>query len=539
MKKTLLIFNFTFLILNSAFSQAGEWVWMKGDNIPNQPAVYGMQGVPGPTNNPPSLYETCEWTDLNGNFWLFGGLDANFNTHSDLWEYNPLTNEWTWRKGPGTPFNPGSYGVQGIPSPGNNPPPRSYGMATWRDNQGNLWMLGGANNGGVYNDLWKYNISTNEWTWMKGANFQGQAGTYGTMGVPSPLNCPGARSETSAAWSDNSGNLWLFGGLSLNDLWKYNISTNEWTWMKGSQLPDQPGVYGIMGIEDTANTPGSRMIYSHWVDYAGRLWLFAGKDFINSALFNDLWRFNINTNNWAWIGGDSTTGSTGTYGNKCIVSVNNMPRSRYENRSVWTDQSNNFYFFGGCRGNTASYIWNDLWKYCVSTNQWIWISGDSITNPSGHWGTLGVSNPMNKPNGRAGAVGWEDNNGHLYLFGGCTSPFFKAYNDLWKYTIDTTCGVCPTPNNIQKNISTDMDNLLVFPNPTNSSLIISFQSSSNQVIELRLYDTLGKQIYFSKQEITTGKFEKEIYVEKWSSGIYFLQLKTRDGVINKKIIVQH
>ncbi|MEP7170760.1 MAG: hypothetical protein ABI855_15435, partial [Bacteroidota bacterium] len=95
MKKIITVFIFCFLF-GECFSQAGEWVWIKGDSVPNQAGSYGVQGVPGPTNNPPSLYEPCEWTDLNGNFWLFGGLDKVQNGNADLWKYDPTVNEWTW-----------------------------------------------------------------------------------------------------------------------------------------------------------------------------------------------------------------------------------------------------------------------------------------------------------------------------------------------------------------------------------------------------------------------------------------------------------
>ena len=47
--------------------------------------------------------------------------------------------------------------------------------------------------------------------------------------------------------------LWLFGGSGfdslgdeggLNDLWRYNTATGEWTWMKGASTRHQAGTYG-------------------------------------------------------------------------------------------------------------------------------------------------------------------------------------------------------------------------------------------------------------------------------------------------------
>ncbi|HKR05216.1 MAG TPA: kelch repeat-containing protein [Bacteroidia bacterium] len=539
MKKILTAFIFYFLF-GECFSQAGEWVWIKGNNIPNQSGNYGVQGVPSATNNPPSLYEPCEWTDLNGNFWLFGGDNNNGDRYGDLWKYDPISNQWTWMKGPGVINDPGNYGIQGIPSPANNPPARKFALASWVDNTGNFWMFGGYSTNGLC-DLWRYNPFANEWTWMNGPNTTGQPGVYGVQGIPDPNNYPGCRWESEAAWIDNSGDLWIFGGIALgvfyNDMWRYSINSNQWTWMQGSQFPTQPGTYGILGVEDSLNSPSSRQSYCHWKDITGKLWFFGGRD-LNYAVKNDLWAYNVASSKWAWMGGDSLGNAIGVYGTKCISSPVNMPGARHENRAAWTDQYGNFWLFGGSLDASFFGVLNDLWMYCFATDQWIWKSGDSIVNAAGNWGMIGVSSPFNKPNARCGAVGWTDNNNNLYFFGGAASGF-NFYNDLWKYTIDTACGLCPSITSIQENNPPKADDLLVFPNPTNSPLTISFSSSGKQNIELRIYNTLGKQIYFAKQEIAKGKFEKDINVEKLSEGIYFLQVKTKDGMMNKKVMVQH
>ena len=67
----------------------------------------------------------------------------------------------------------------------------------------------------------------------------GDLGSYGTRAVPSATNLPQAR-KGSCSWKDDGGGFWLFGGEAaaqdvhyLNDLWRYNPASGEWTWMAG------------------------------------------------------------------------------------------------------------------------------------------------------------------------------------------------------------------------------------------------------------------------------------------------------------------
>src|SRR5262245_26882839 len=95
-----------------------------------------------------------------------------------------------------------------------------------------------------------------DFTWIKGSSLINQMGVYGTQGVASPNNEPGARAN-AACWKDVAGNFWLFGGYGfdhignngyLSDLWKYSPTTNQWTYMKGSDIIAQSPVYSPIGV---------------------------------------------------------------------------------------------------------------------------------------------------------------------------------------------------------------------------------------------------------------------------------------------------
>ena len=176
-------------------------------------------------------------------------------------------NEWTWMSGVNFANQAGTYGTLGTAAAGNLPGSR-FPAATWIDSSGNLWLFGGdgcdsnAACWGSLNDLWKYDGS--QWTWMSGASVPERKGTYGTLGTAAPDNTPGAR-RRSAAWTDSTGNMFLFGGCGvdgnglssyLNDLWKY--SNNQWTWMGGAEVGYQAGTYGTPGTASASNIPGAR-----------------------------------------------------------------------------------------------------------------------------------------------------------------------------------------------------------------------------------------------------------------------------------------
>jgi len=292
--------------LNDLWEYAsGQWAWMGGSNLVNQPGTYGTQGKPAAGNVPGARFHAVSWTDKSGNFWLFGGNVNALNSSgefylNDLWEYN--AGEWTWMDGSSTIDQPGMYGTQGTASAGNIPGSREQAFG-WTDASGNFWLFGGngfdsTGSYGFLNDLWEY--SGGQWTWVSGSNLANQTGTYGTEGTAAPNNVPGARNGGSS-WIDASGNLWLFGGIFrdssgqlefLNDVWKY--SAGQWTWMGGSSTVDQPGTYGTEGTPGSSNIPGARNYAATWTDASGNFWLFGGNTYstvATSAFLNDLWKY--------------------------------------------------------------------------------------------------------------------------------------------------------------------------------------------------------------------------------------------------------
>ena len=386
------------------------------------------------------------------------------------------TNEWTWMGGSVTAGTFGTYGTLGTPAAANIPGGRQQPV-TWTDDQGNLWLFGGAGfdsvgNSAYLNDLWEFHPATGEWTWVGGSDLVGLPyvgqGTYGALGTPAAGNLPPGRSG-AVGWTDANGSLWLFGGFSygeissyLNDLWEYNPSTNEWAWISGSNQANQAGVYGALGTPAEGNVPGGRESALSWTDSKGNLWLFGGAGYDsagNNGNLNDLWEFNPTTSQWTWVSGANTVNqaAVGTLG---TPAAGDAPGAR--NGAVgWIDGNGNFWLFGGIgtgsSGSGSGNYLNDLWEYNLSTNEWTWTSGISSTGSDGVYGDLQISAASNAPAGRTGTVGWTDAKGNLWMFGGLgfdADADVGFLNDLWEFSpstsqwtweggSDSVMGMCP------------------------------------------------------------------------------------------------
>jgi len=472
-----------------------EWTWQGGNPATtcssqtcNDSPVYGTLGVASPATDPGSFSNGASWTDENGNFWLFGG---GSNT---LWEFSPATKEWAFMA-PVDYFTctyyclGGTYGTLGTPAVGNLPGARQESM-TWADSKGNRWLFGGLGYDhnetfGELNDLWKFIPSTGAWGWISGSALvpcQSCAvpGVYGSVGVAAATNVPSGRLG-AATWTDASGNLWLFSGQGNNvpdDVWEFNPSTSEWTWMAGSNSSPAfgfvPAVPGALGTPAPGSTPGSRVSAATWVDKSNHFWLFggsgtlvgapgspyAGQTFTVGAMPNDLWEFDPSTLEWTWMGGSNVGvgpqgdgNPPGVYGTLGVPAAGNIPGGRVS-PLTWTVNAGNLWLFGGLGPDSTdtSGQLNDLWEFNPSTLEWTWMggsttltcdysSGSPVCAQPGVYGTMGAAAPGNIPPGRKDAQGWTDLNGNFWIFGGLTDEMLTTtaqyLDDLWEYSPST------------------------------------------------------------------------------------------------------
>ena len=379
---------------------SGFWTWEGGAQTTDSPGVYGTQGTPATGNMPGARSDAMTWVDSSGDLWLFGGsgFDSNGTQDqlNDLWEFNPISHEWTWVSGSDTIDAPSVYGTEGVAAPGNVPGARQSAM-TWTDQSGNLWMFGGVAccvlMGSIdeyydTNELWMFSPSTGMWTWEGGSESPNAPGVYGTQGVASAANIPNAR-DSAVTWVDKNGQFWLFGGEaftyssgasggeSFNDLWKFDPLSRQWTWVSGPNTPNGSGDWGTVGVAAASNIPSARTWSAGWLGKSGNLWLMGGYGLDagdNMDILNDMWKYNVSTGEWTWLGGTITYTAGGVDGTLGIPAAGNAPGGRYA-AIYWSDNSGDGWIFGGdgaggisnSSSNQQSYTinccLNDMWQF--------------------------------------------------------------------------------------------------------------------------------------------------------------------------------
>lgn len=294
-----------------------NWYWLAGPS--NQECISNPR--PDATV-PPGRHGAVSWTHVdslnNTYFYVWGGVGGIINgtrytTISDF-KYD------TWR------FN-GSFNTDGLTDEASDlrflwekrnvttvPTPRAY-AAQWIDHKGNVWIYGGRGSNGsqfqIYSDMWKWHHHSENWTQISDTA-PNTVPFYGTQGVTCKdhnRTHPGAR-QGAGTWVENTANgtqrFWLFGGSSdtsnstnesfnntYNDLWMFDPSTREWTWVNGSTLVNQQGSYN-----GTANPyPGGLDLVQTWNWNNGtevEFVLYAGHS--NQGAKNDYWTIKVHGN---------------------------------------------------------------------------------------------------------------------------------------------------------------------------------------------------------------------------------------------------
>jgi len=126
------------------------------------------------------------------------------------------------------------------------------------------------------------------------------------------------------------------------------------------------------------------------------------------------------------------------------------------------------------------------------------------------------------------------------IINGETSQSFTVVNTSLAYvvTVKDTASGCDatsapaivTPINVNEN---EISNLFsIFPNPASGTFSIQ---SSEKISSLEIINVLGEKVFTS----TINHQTSAIDLSSQPNGIYFIQIKTEEGTVNKKIVISH
>jgi hypothetical protein len=108
-----------------------------------------------------------------------------------------------------------------------------------------------------------------------------------------------------------------------------------------------------------------------------------------------------------------------------------------------------------------------------------------------------------------------------------------SYRSWWTAPIFWT-----QPGLIRLEGGSAINNLDVYPNPSRNIFNISFNSEKQQDLTIRILNVVGAEIYSEDRENYIGEYTKQINLGKYGKGIYFLEIETYSGIVNKKLILQ-
>jgi len=66
---------------------------------------------------------------------------------------------------------------------------------------------------------------------------------------------------------------------------------------------------------------------------------------------------------------------------------------------------------------------------------------------------------------------------------------------------------------------------------------VSFTSEDVQDLDVRIINVIGEVVYTENLNKFVGEYTKQVDLSTYTKGVYFLEITTDNGVINKKIVL--
>lgn len=124
---------------------------------------------------------------------------------------------------------------------------------------------------------------------------------------------------------------------------------------------------------------------------------------------------------------------------------------------------------------------------------------------------------------------------YVFQFRGTSTSQRQSDLTFLVYVNGTATDTCPAFPFVGINELHNQDGINIYPNPAENQLAIS--SGQFAISEIEIYDVVGKKVF--RKQLPTNNYQLTIDVSGLTNGIYFVKVKTKDGIKTQKLIVQH
>lgn len=114
------------------------------------------------------------------------------------------------------------------------------------------------------------------------------------------------------------------------------------------------------------------------------------------------------------------------------------------------------------------------------------------------------------------------------------------------YTVEVIRGACTVSSNTVTIMCdtvidgleelADLSGFNLYPNPNNASFQVEFELTKASDLEIRIHNILGAEIYTQTQKMQAGSHQLPIELNA-ATGVYMISLKTNEGQINRKFVI--
>jgi len=101
-------------------------------------------------------------------------------------------------------------------------------------------------------------------------------------------------------------------------------------------------------------------------------------------------------------------------------------------------------------------------------------------------------------------------------------------------------GVTPPPPTGVNNVTGNVADIKLYPNPTGDEATIAMVLKQSQLVEVSLFDMNGKKVMpVLRKQLGTGEQQLSISTKNLSDGVYFVQVASNDQTVKVRLVVRH